>query len=412
MTLLSDWPVTLSSLGEASISLPQQAIRRLASLGESEHQSDSLSPFVANLLSSHPSVPTLAALFLTVIAGLLAIAAMSWRDKFNFFQRSPSYGSSSHHHITAATPQVNDSDYSYLTENDIVEPPRSHHQQPPHYVRQRAQMDDSGPDIIVLKHRGVIYPLRFPPFAIDDALLTVGEVRRRAAEQIGTSEVQRIKMLYKGKLLRDDSTPCKDEGLKQQSEIMCVLSEVRPGESTSDLSGSEVGNRSESVVSLDSGSNEHHHQIGSGGGGRRKRNNKKKKQQQPQPQQQPAVAAVNNLAPPPDARPTSSGRSSAAPSPAPSLQQFSTGNEQVDALLRYLRTELVPSCDQYISQPPTDPKIREFEHKRLEEMILTQVIIKADSIDSEDARTARRALIKEAQGMLNRLDAVAPKDRS
>jgi BAG domain len=405
MTLLSDWPVTLSSLGEASISFPQQIIRRLASLESST--SLSLSPFIEfieNIFSSSPHT----ALFVAVVAGLLVIGAMSWRDKLNFWQRSPSYGGSSHHHHNT-TPEVNDSDFSYLTENDIVEPPRSHQQQ--HYVRQRAQMDDSGPDIIVLKHRGVVYPLRFHPYAIDDGVLTVGEIRRRAAEQIGTAEVQRIKMLYKGKLLRDDSTPCKDEGLKQQSEIMCVVSEVRPGESTSDLSGSEVGNRSESVVSLDSGGNNNNnnddHQQGSsgggggGGGGRRKKNKKKKKQSQP--------AAASNLAPPSDARPTSSGRSS-APSPAPSIQHLSTGNEQVDVLLRYLRTELAPPSEQYIAQPPTDPKAREFEHKRLGEMILAQVILKADSIDSEDARTARRALIKEAQGLLNRLDAAAPKE--
>lgn len=101
---------------------------------------------------------------------------------------------------------------------------------------------------------------------------------------------------------------------------------------------------------------------------------------------------------------TSHDDASAAPSLSPNLHQYSTENDKIDALFRYLRTELAPLVDQYISQPSTDPKVREFEHDRLELTIMKQVLIKANSI-SDDARVARRALTQEARGMLNRLNA-------
>lgn len=49
----------------------------------------------------------------------------------------------------------------------------------------------------------------------------VGDVRHLAAENIGTSNLSRVKLLYKGKLLRDDTRPCLDEGLKQESDYVC-----------------------------------------------------------------------------------------------------------------------------------------------------------------------------------------------
>ncbi|KAE8556763.1 hypothetical protein EYB25_001467 [Talaromyces marneffei] len=420
MTLLPDWPVTLSSLGEASISYPQQVIRQLSSLtlgsssllGATGKGKDHLSSFIDNFLVNPTSPLSIAALTLTAIVGILTIVTMSWRDTFGFFRRTPSYG----YNVPAVPPQVSDSDYSYLTSDDIVQPPRpyqqSHNEGRRVLRREINHVEDESPDILLLKHRGVTYPLHFPPYAIDDGDLTVGQLRRLAAEKTGTSDVNRIKILYKGKLLRDDAKPCKDEGLRQNSEVMCVVSEVRPGESTSSFSGSEAGSRSE-ALSLDSRSNQN---PPSGGGSGKKKGNKKKKKKPQHLAPEPTFAETrktpskDSLAPPSDVRPTSAGRSSATPSPAPNLQQFSTPTEQVDALLRYLRTELAPLCEKHLSHPPTDPKARSYEHKLLNETILSQVILKADSIDSEEARPARRALIKEAQGLLNKLDAHCPQD--
>lgn len=79
-------------------------------------------------------------------------------------------------------------------------------------------------------------------------------------------------------------------------------------------------------------------------------------------------------------------------------------------MITYLRTELLPLCEAYVAHPPTDPKARDFEHKKLSETILAQVILKADGIEpdgDEIARNARKALVKEAQAALNRLDQAA-----
>ncbi|CRG85852.1 hypothetical protein PISL3812_02857 [Talaromyces islandicus] len=402
-------PVSLSSLTEAPVvSYSQELVRRLSSL-----------PILSNNNTNDKidlSTASLAALLLSLVA---VVVTMSWRDQFAFWRRN--------------NPQVRDSDFSYLTGADDDgndNSHRSHHHHHHHHPqaqyierRPRAQAnnnsDEDTPDILLLKHRGVTYPLHFPAYAIDDGDLTVGDIRRRAAEKTAATDLQRIKILYKGKLLRDDDVACKDEGLKQQSEIMCIVSDVRPGESTSDLSESG-GEKSDAALST-SGQGQQQQRPS-----KNKRANDKKKQKKKKKRDEAAAAATatassdlsssvadnGGLAPPSfdQHRPTSSsGRSttsSAAPSPAPSLQNIRTGNAQVDALLHYLRGELAPMCEAYITDTPTDAKAREYEHKRLSETILAQVILKADGIDSEEARTARRALIKEAQSWLTRIDEV------
>jgi hypothetical protein len=60
-----------------------------------------------------------------------------------------------------------------------------------------------------------------------------------------------------------------------------------------------------------------------------------------------------------------------------------------------------------LSNPPTDKAKRAFDHKRLTETILTQVLIALDGVSTEgndDLRQQRKALVKDVQGMLNQLD--------
>lgn len=428
MTLLSfSLPpaLSLSSLTEASVSFPQHLLRRLSSLAQQHPRfHNNINNLIDKIDTNNELLPTasLAALLFALLA-VVVTAAMSWRDPFAFWRRNPSFNAQ-----PGGSPHVRDSDFSYLTGDDDENSHRPHHHHPhshqPQYIERRPRGNNNstedGPDILLLKHRGVTYPLHFPAYAIDDGDLTVGEIRRRAAEKTAATDLQRVKILYKGKLLRDDAKPCKDEGLKQQSEIMCIVSDVRPGESTSDLSASE----SEAGGVSSSGGQQQQQRPS-----KNKRKNDKKKDKKRKKRDEAAAAAApaagtnsdlsssvtvdGGLAPPVDHhhhRPTSSsGRSatsSAAPSPSPSLQNIRTGNAQVDALLRYLRGELAPMCEAYIAQPPTDAKAREYEHKRLSETVLAQVILKADGIDAEDARMARRALIKEAQSWLNRIDEV------
>ncbi|KAL2223020.1 BAG domain protein [Thermoascus aurantiacus ATCC 26904] len=372
----SSAPLALSSLGETcAFYLDSIATYLPVSLRSLAHRfptawsswSTNLEPSLRPLArvldpEQSSSVPSPAALVLTVLACVLVVAAM-WRRPFdNFWRRSP----------YSSTPRVNDSDYTYLTPEDIV--------------------DESEPDTLLLKHRGVTYPLHFPAYAIDDGELTVGQLRQRAAEKTGASDPRRIKLLYKRKLLEDDSLPCKAEGLKQQSEVVCVVSEVHPGESTpSEFSDSE-GEGTSGSTRFDNDS-----QVSHGGRDGKKRNRKKRPKDR---QTAPPLADPNNLAPPVDRR--------ATPSPAPSLQKLRTPQEQVEALARYFRTELLPLCNDYVAQPPTDPHTREVEHRKLSETVMQQVILKADEINGDgDARNARRSLIKEAQAVLTELDQAA-----
>lgn len=328
-----------------------------------------------------------AALLLCVIT----VAVMSWANPLSGFWRRD----------YSAAPKVNDEDFSYITPNDIVEPPHN----APRYETQRYEprhdgaIDENEPDVICLRHRGTIYPLRFRAYAIDDGLLTVGALRQEAAIQTGASNPDRVRLLYKGNLLKDDSRTCKAEGLKQHSEVLCVVSELgattpsdisdggeaaaaRPGSSSSHLEG--PGEEADSAPTKKRNRN------------RGKKNKNKNK-----------LAAQE--APPFPPRPASTPTSSSTPPLPPNLKQIPDAMGQVSALHGYLQQVLVPMCDDYIANPPTEQKKREFEYRKLSETILAQIMLKADGIEPDgnvDVRNARKALIREAQSALNRIDEI------
>ncbi|KAJ5677697.1 uncharacterized protein N7477_003330 [Penicillium maclennaniae] len=290
-------------------------------------------------------------------------------------------------------PQVRDGDFSYIGPGDIVDPPSQGYS---------ASADENEPDIICLRHRGIIYPLHFRAYAIDDGVLSVGALRQEAAAKMGVKNPNQIRLLYKGNLLKDDSRPCKSEGLKQHSEVLCVVSEVganspsdvsdydgrtsdpptqRPGSSSSRLDGEEEPVRPSKKKN-------------------KKKNNKKKSNRTAGGED--ALGSSASLGPPQPA----SDRST-TPMQPPNLKLIKTPLEQIAALVGYLQQELIPLCDEYVAHPPSDPKKREFEYRKLSETILAQIMLKADGIEpdgNETVRNARKALIREAQANLNRLD--------
>ncbi|KAL3471575.1 BAG domain-containing protein [Aspergillus californicus] len=304
---------------------------------------------------------------LTLVACAIALVVMSWR---NLWRRpSPSYQPAS----------TNERPYTYLTPDDIVDPPARAYDNST-YVRR--DEDDSEPDKLLLNHRKVTYELCFPAYSINDGALSIGQLRQSAAEVTKTADPNRIRLLYKGKLLDKDDLPCRLEGLKQHSEILCVVSEVQAGARTpSDISEAErtsgEGPRpfAQSIPEI-----------------------------QPKPEKTKRKRKNKELKPP--AQPP---RPSTLPPPAPNLGSFATPLEQVHGLTLYFHRELLPLCEQYFANPPSDKKARDYEHKKLSETILAQVILKADGIEpsTDETRMSRRALIREVQGILNKLDSAA-----
>jgi hypothetical protein len=308
---------------------------------------------------------------------------MSWRS---FWRRG-------------SPPYSNNDRYGYLTPDDIVDPPSGHG---------RRQDDDLEPDKLILNHRRVTYELHFPPYSINDGALTIGQLRQSAAEVTQTANPNRIKLLYKGKLLDDDTLPCRLEGLKQQSEILCVVSEAG-ARTPSDLSDAE--RTSEDMIRPPTNLTEIAPKSDKKSKRKKKSKGKKKKSAANSDDDDDDEASTpTELKPPPQPlRPTSSsGSRSSLPPPAPNLKSFPTPLDQVFGLASYFHKELAPLCNRYITDPPADEKARDFEHKKLGETILAQVILKADGIevDTDECRNARRALIKEAQAALNSMDAV------
>ncbi|KAI9794567.1 MAG: hypothetical protein M1816_004454 [Peltula sp. TS41687] len=305
-----------------------------------------------------------------------------WRDRLwgGGGSFSP-FGSSQH------PAQVSEDDYSYITAEDLAPPPRAY--DPHNDLRQTAYHPSANDDIIILRSRGNSFPAHFTPYSIDDGLLTVADLRMRAANMLGLADPARLKMLYKGRTLKDDKRPCREEGLKINSEVLCVLSEepVQSGRGQEQVHavGEEDGSESERDDSSAA--------AGDGTSKRKRNRNRKKKTKK---------SETNDGLAPPD---TSSGRASpreVAPAPKTAL-------DKLEELSSHFSTKLLPPCVQFTGHPPADPAKREFEHRRLSETILSEVLLKLDAVETEgdpDARQRRKDLVKQAQEVLSGLDAV------
>ena len=364
-----------------------------------DHANEYISAF-AEFLSGTSSLENTSILLALSTFLFLLIRNMSWTSRlgnlgrFSPFMRSPTQ--------QGGSTKVSDSDFSYITADDL----RKHQAEATGQQQQQGQGQyggaertsspvDYGPerdtDVLILRNKRKEYAVHFPAYSIAKNELTVASVRDSAAKKTGVPDSQRIKLLYKGKNLKDDTRTAKQEGLKDGSEILLSIAEASASVSESD-------DDDEDGATVDGD------QVD--GDGKRRRNRGKRTKRRNRREQQTSGTSTpdqySNLGVPLSQASTRTASPTPKPAPIPT-----TPRDKLNALQATL-TGFQHEAENFRRNPPPDQAKREFEHKRLSETILTQVLLKLDAVETEgdaDARQKRKDLVKETQGVLNGLDA-------
>lgn len=95
--------------------------------------------------------------------------------------------------------------------------------------------------------------------------------------------------------------------------------------------------------------------------------------------------------------------------PAPPTSSGATSGPMkvLDDLAVEYQIKWLPLCSDYIASPPSDPKKREEDHRRLSESIMMHIMLKLDGVEAEgmpEVRARRKELVKQVQKTLKDLD--------
>ncbi|GAW23865.1 hypothetical protein ANO14919_134420 [Xylariales sp. No.14919] len=296
-------------------------------------------------------------------------------------------------------PHVTDDDFSYITsedlENSLQATERAYS---PHSRRAPRSAIAEEDDVILIKHKSVTYPVHFPAYSISDGKLMVRDVRDRAGLVLDLSNRRstRLKMLYKGRSLKEQGIPIRDYGVKNNSELLVVVPEGKLSEARlsdeDDSSGS-----AEEVVVTDS-------RDGPRGPKKRKNKNGKKKPKNRGPRDTTGNLEVPGQAD--DSRRTSPDPSR-HPSRVPSPAVPPGALEKLEVIRSHFNSELLPLCTQFARNPPRDAKKREDEHRKITETVMQHVLLKLDEVDTggdPDIRARRKDLVNYVQDLLKEMD--------
>ncbi|KAJ0116199.1 hypothetical protein J7T55_005145 [Diaporthe amygdali] len=297
-------------------------------------------------------------------------------------------------------PAVTDEDYSYITSEDLEnhgltggEYKREPVDRSRHYTRSTGGpslvIDED--DILLIKNKGITYPEHFPAYSIGDGKLLVGDVRERAqmVMKLSDRKARKIKLLYKGRQLKADEEPICAFGVKNNSEILIVLPDGDDDSSTES---------SEEVVVVGSKDAEGGRSKKSKSG--KKRRSKKKDRSSTSPRDSGLEVPKTDGAGASRSQSPVSGVSGGSAAPGGPIDKLNT-------IKSHFTTQLLPLCMQYTANPPSDPKKRVDEHRRLSETVMQQVLLKLDEVETngeEEARSKRKELVKMVQEVLKGLD--------
>lgn len=362
-------------------------------------------------------------LLLTLVAGILigvfGLKRMSWSSRFGQWGgRFSPFGRGD-----TTSSAVSDADFSYITSEDLAASQKNLGASPRESSNSLTGRSNANgeTDILVLKHKRVSYPVHFPRNAIDSGELAVRNIREAAARKMEADDPRRIKLFYKGRQLKDDQQ-ARAVGLRSdmESEIMCVVGEGAPFASSSKADGQREGAGSSGSESSDDDNAGSSTPRGKSKKNKRRRGGKKHKKtaggRSETGTPEPSGGYVGGGAgseflgvPLPGAvPPRPSSASSSHPLPRPP-KAAATPMEKLEELSSKFHTTLVPMCVQFMNSPPAEQAKREFEHKKLTETVLAQVVLKLDAVETngdEAARAKRKQLVKEANNIMAKLDEV------
>ncbi|SZF01451.1 unnamed protein product [Blumeria hordei] len=262
---------------------------------------------------------------------------------------------------------VTEEDYSYITSQDLASRERA--SESPRYSEPSSLQTDC--DVLLVKSDGITYPVKFPSRSIADGLLQVKDLKEKTAAimELREGKIQDMKLLHKGRQLKDDCRPCRDYDLKNHSEILCIFDKT--------LNQLDISNDLDENLE-----------------------DKKKKRSRGKKGRKAALKNKGSNLSQPD---SSASSRPVTPSP-PGVHSLM---EKLSTISSHFHTKILPLCVQFTASPPDDIKKKDFEHKKLSETIMNEVILKLDAVDTEgssDAREKRRAIVREVQEVLSSLD--------
>lgn len=271
------------------------------------------------------------------------------------------FGSRSH------PPKVTENDYSYVTNAEITQPGRVYDQSKKHPPVQSVETIG---DTLILKNGDNSYPVSFPVNSIYEGKLRIQDIKERLAAilNLPKGSERNIELEYKGLPLNDDLKACRDFGLKNKSWIYFTID-------------GKQGHSDESTLESESVEDKKKRRRG------RKGKKAASKRKDPNLTHQDSISSLSET---------------------PPTQKNQGPIDKLTSLSNHFRTHLVPLCLEFIGSPPEDEKKKEFEYRKLSETMMNEVVLKLDAVETDgdnDAREMRRALVKEAQEVLNKLDA-------